>query len=207
MISLRRQRLPQTHSSEKESFTRRRSPAFLFFAIALLASLLLLHRVLSNNEKKGEKNSIEKGIRAAVNNTTRSFSLRQNFFGFSDSKPHAYDSHYSRNSTLFMDLKSSRDPQMTVFFSPWCHHCVHFIPEFIKLAAAYEKNYNSSDLSASGRAKGKIIFSTINCVDERETCAQELIEFYPCVSVRHFPKGRLTSDEHNHSLQLLSYFS
>ena len=188
MTSLRKQKLSQTHSSENSTFTKRNS-AFLFFVITLLASLLLLHRVLSNNEKSGGKNFIEKGLRDAVNDT-RPFNLRQNFFGLSDSIPHTYDSNYTRNSTLFMELKASNDPQMTVFFSPWCHHCVHFVPEFIKLAAAYEKSYNSSDVSATGRVKGRVIFSTINCVDERETCGEEMIEFYPCVTVRHFPKGR-----------------
>lgn len=187
MTSLRRQRPSQTHSHEHDPPSRRRNIPFLCCAVSLLASLLLLHRILSNNERSGGKNSIEKGIRDAVN-STRSFNMRPSYF-FSD-MPRAYDSNYSRNSTLFMNLKASRDPQMTVFFSPWCHHCVHFVPEFVKLAAAYERSYNSSDVSATGRAKGKVTFATINCVEERETCQQEMIEFYPCVSVRNFPKGR-----------------
>ena len=186
MTSLRRQRLSQTHSHEHDSPSKKRNSAFLCCAVALLASLLLLHRVLSNNESSGSNNSIKKGIIDAVN-STRSFKMRSSYF-FSDA-PRAYDSNYSRNSTLFMDLKASRDPQMTVFFSPWCHHCVHFVPEFVKLAAAYERSYNSSDVSTTGRAKGKVTFATINCVEERETCQKEAIEFYPCVTVRHFPKG------------------
>jgi thiol-disulfide isomerase/thioredoxin len=187
MTSPRRQRLSKTHSHEHESPSSRRNSALLCCVVALLASLLLLHRVLSNNERSGGKNSIEKGIRDAVN-STRSFKMRSSYF-FSDA-PRPYDSNYSRNSTLFMNLKASRDPQMTVFFSPWCHHCVHFVPEFVKLATAYERSYSSSDVSNTGRAKGKVTFATINCVEERETCQQEAIEFYPCVTVRHFPKGR-----------------
>ena len=107
------------------------------------------------------------------------------------------DSKYSLNLEKHDRLRSSQSPQVFAYFSPWCGHCQHFIPNFINRADKYQidPNVSLSDgkilLSVDGEDPN-IYFGTINCFDEKDLCQREKIEAYPTVIARYFPSGTST---------------
>ena len=109
-------------------------------------------------------------------------------------KASTLDSKYSLNVEKHDRLRSSQSPQVFAYFSPWCGHCQHFIPNFISRADKYQidPNVSLSDgkilLSIDGEDPN-IFFGTINCFDEKDLCQREKIEAYPTVIARYFPSG------------------
>ena len=86
-------------------------------------------------------------------------------------------------------LNVSGSPQISVYFSPWCHHCQHYVPLFIEFANKYVAETASTNGIKVDGPNGYVTFSTISCATERNICFTEDINAYPTVIAKHFPKG------------------
>jgi thiol-disulfide isomerase/thioredoxin len=186
-------------SPKKESSTIKRwtTTPCLFVAV-LVVSLSLLHCL---NEFTSPKKSKSAGVNImskfqiqnlTVENSTRPERFPTNFFNFPMIRADEFDSMYSLTPETFAYLNATQIPQITVFFSPWCHHCQTFIPQFLEVALKYLKDVNATSVSGIQR-KGPVVFGTINCVNLRDVCMKQTIQFYPSVVVKWFPKGMYIS--------------
>lgn len=164
------------------------------FVTVLVVSLLLLHCL---NEFTSPKKSKSGGVSSmskfqkqniTVDNSTRPEKYQTNFFNFPLIRADEYDSMYSLTPATFAYLNSTQVPQITVFFSPWCHHCQQFVPQFLEVAVKYQKSVNASSVDGIKR-KGHVVFGTVNCVNLRDICSKQAVQFYPSIIVKYFPKG------------------
>lgn len=180
---------------KKESSTIKRWITTPCLFVTVLVTSLLLIRCMT--EFTTPKKSNSKGVTSmskfqiqnlTVENATRPERFPTSFFNFPLIRATEYDSMYSLTPATFAYLNSSQIPQITVFFSPWCHHCQHFIPQFLEVATKYQKDVNASSVSGVQR-KGPVVFGSVNCVNLRDVCMKQSIQFYPTVLVKYFPKG------------------
>lgn len=127
---------------------------------------------------------------AAVNGTQPK-TVRKSVFDWSSPTYNSINSNYSVNATGYQMLNVSGSPQISVYFSPWCHHCQHYVPLFIEFANKYVAETASTNGIKVDGPNGYVTFSTINCAAERDICATEDINLYPTVSAKYFPKGTI----------------
>ena len=120
-------------------------------------------------------------------------------------------SHYSINQAEHDAIRESKEPQVFVYFSPWCSHCKHFVPLFI----AWGDQYHATQLgnistrvevgnNITTRFPNGVLpsttalptdlktpfFGTVNCIQEAEVCNKEGVEAYPTVKFRYWPNGK-----------------
>ena len=176
---------------------RRMTSTPCLFVAVLVISLSLIHCLneftsskSSELSRSGGTNSMSKfkTQNLTTANATQPDRYRNSFFNFPLVREDEYDSTYSLNPATFEYLNSSQIPHITVFFSPWCHHCQHFVPQFLEIAMKYQNEVNTSTAIGHLR-KGPVVFGTVNCVNLRDICMKDVIQFYPTVRVRNFPKG------------------
>ena len=125
---------------------------------------------------------------AAVNDT-RHTAVRKSIFNWTSTTLETINSNYSINATGYKMLNVSEGPQVAVYYSPWCHHCRHYVPLFIELADKYLAEVTNTTGVKGSRPNGYVTFSTISCATERNICFTEDINAYPTVIAKHFPKG------------------
>jgi len=68
-----------------------------------------------------------------------------------------------------VDFTSSTAPKLVVFYSPYCGHCTHFAPTYMKFAKDITEKYPQAE------------FYAVSCKAHRDVCAQYTIAGYPTV--------------------------
>jgi thiol-disulfide isomerase/thioredoxin len=193
-ISMKLQQRDRPPKRESSTIKRWTTTPCLFVAV-LVISLSLLHCL---NEFTSPQKSKSAGVdvmskfqiqNLTAENSTRPERFPTNFFNFPMIRADEFDSMYSLTPATFAYLNATQIPQITVFFSPWCHHCQTFIPQFLEVAVKYLKDVNATSVSNIQR-KGPVVFGTINCVNLRDVCMKQTIQFYPSIVVKWFPKGK-----------------
>ena len=69
----------------------------------------------------------------------------------------------------------SPPPRVVEFYAPWCPHCKHYAPKYMKLAA---------EVTA---VQPSIKFYAVSCVAHSELCKQEKVRGYP--TIKYFLQG------------------
>ncbi|KAL9184762.1 hypothetical protein ACHAXT_012732 [Thalassiosira profunda] len=65
----------------------------------------------------------------------------------------------------------SPPPRLVEFYAPWCPHCRHYVPQYIKLAKKVTA------------AQPSIQFYAVSCVAHKDVCKDQGIRSYPTVKV------------------------
>ena len=97
--------------------------------------------------------------------------------------PTSLNSEYSLNPDQLEALLRRRDqPSVVAYFAPWCGHCQHFIPKYIKFADQHTDITQSSSfkplsLESSEESGGQnsVVFGTVDCVSQRELCDRQVV--------------------------------
>ena len=87
-----------------------------------------------------------------------------------------------RNDTVHLPdflKQSSQRHRVVEFYAPWCGHCQHFKPHYIKVAR---------QLTAAAPKLGtEIDFHAVSCVAHKHVCNSQGVDGYPTIVV--YPAG------------------
>lgn len=75
-------------------------------------------------------------------------------------------------------IQSSEGFALVDFYAPWCPHCVHFAPDYERLAAGI-KRFNEKSGGDCGEDDLCIFAATVDCVQNADLCEEFKIQSYP----------------------------
>ncbi|XP_018335053.1 dnaJ homolog subfamily C member 10-like [Agrilus planipennis] len=118
---------------------------------------------------------------AIYNSHRDAMSMKSWLTGFLPSTVEKLDAKSFKKKILW---KSYVLPWLIDFYAPWCHHCIHFEPNFIATALALE---------------GVVKSGKVDCETERVLCRELKVTSYPTVILYLSPNERVFIDSQDKS--------
>ena len=184
-------RYGRNKSKSRNSMTRMKSlmalPGWFLLAVSFTAMVLLVSSIMWQMQStlmlaaNANTSSISKSNFRAV--PSGSSVLPTNSNGRKIRDPTSLDSEYALNPEQLDALLRRKDqPSVVAYFAPWCGHCQHFIPKYIKFADQHSDITPSPFKSLSAEENGgqnPVVFGTVDCVVQRDLCDRQVSHFCP----------------------------
>ena len=183
-------------SKNRNSMRRMKSlmslPGWFLLAVSFTAIVLLVSSIMWQMQStlmlaaNANTSSISKSNFRSVQSGTSLLPQDNSKGGRKQRDPTSLDSEYSLTpDQLDALLRRSDQPSVVAYFAPWCGHCQHFIPKYIKFADLHSNSLPSSFKPLSSESLEKsggpnpVVFGTVDCVAQRDLCDRKVSHLSP----------------------------